>query len=245
MEKEERDGVLRLSVVFNNVPLKPGLETSWGFSCLVQGAEKTVLFDTGGDGGILLSNMKKLGLDAVTVEIIVLSHHHWDHTGGIGVFPERDPPPTVYMPVSFPESLRQEVRSSGGIPEAVSGPLQLAEKMYSTGEMGSAIREQALVIDTPRGLVVMTGCAHPGIAEMAEHAVEHHGRGIHLLMGGYHLRSKSETEIRRIIERLKALGVKRVAPSHCTGDTAIRMFREAWAVEFVEGGLGAVIKVTE
>ena len=56
MEKFD-EGRLRLYVVFNNVSYKAGLETGWGFSCLIEGLDETVLFDTGGNGDILLSNM--------------------------------------------------------------------------------------------------------------------------------------------------------------------------------------------
>jgi len=48
---------LRLTVIFNNVPFDTDLRTSWGFSCLIQGTEQTILFDTGGDGNILLGGV--------------------------------------------------------------------------------------------------------------------------------------------------------------------------------------------
>ena len=80
---------------------------------------------------------------------------------------------------------------------------------------------------------------------MAEKAKAYLDNDIYLLMGGFHLASKSDAQVRKIINRLKALGVKKVAPSHCTGDNAIRMFREAWADDFIEGGLGAVIEVPQ
>ena len=80
---------------------------------------------------------------------------------------------------------------------------------------------------------------NPGVAAMAERAKTYLGKNVYLVMGGFHLRSKSDADIRAIIRRLKALGVKKVAPSHCTGDKAIRMFRHEWADGFIEGGLGA------
>ena len=234
---------LRLHVVFNNVPHKTGLETDWGFSCLVEGLDKIVLFDTGGNGDILLSNMQHLGLDVNMVDAVVLSHIHGDHTGGLHVFLENNPNVTVYMPESFPASFQQEVIRLGITTETVSGPRRLMDKVYSTGEMGWAIKEQALIVDTPLGLIVITGCAHPNVADMAEKAKTYLGKNIYLVMGGFHLSGSSHAEIRTIIGRLKALGVKKIAPSHCTGENAIRMFRDAWAEDFIEGGLGAVIEV--
>ena len=244
MEKAEQDR-LRLYVVFNNVPYKAGLKTSWGFSCLIEGLDKTVLFDTGGNGDILFSNMQRLGLDVEAVGAVVLSHIHGDHTGGLGAFLARNPDVTVYMPESFPASFQQELIHLGAAIETVSGPRQLLDSVHSTGEMGSTIKEQALIVDTPRGLIVVTGCAHPNVAEMAEQAKTYLGKSIYLLMGGFHLGSRSDAEIRAIIKRLKALGVKKVAPSHCTGDKAIALFREAWGDDFVEGSLGAIIELPQ
>jgi 7,8-dihydropterin-6-yl-methyl-4-(beta-D-ribofuranosyl)aminobenzene 5'-phosphate synthase len=241
-EKAEQDR-LRLYIVFNNVPYKAGLETSWGFSCLIEGLDKTILFDTGGNGDILLLNMQRLGLDPQAVDAVVLSHVHSDHTGGLNAFLARNHDVTVYMPESFPASFQQEVEHFGAMIETVSGPRPLMDSIYSTGEMGQAIKEQALIVETREGLIVMTGCAHPNVAEMAEQAKTYRGKNIYLLMGGFHLGSKSDAEIRAIIKQLKALGVKKVAPSHCTGDNAIRMFRDEWTDDFIEGGLGAVIKV--
>ena len=244
-ETENKQQVrLRLHVVFNNVPYRAGLVTSWGFACLIEGLGKTVLFDTGGDGNILLSNMQQLGLDADAVEVVVLSHIHSDHTGGLDTFLTRNPDVTVYIPESFPASFRHDVEHLGAAIEMVSGPRRLLDGVYSTGEMNHGIKEQALIVDTPLGLIVMMGCAHPNVADMAEQAQAYLDKNTYLLMGGFHLGGSSDAEIRAIIKRLKALGVEKVAPSHCTGDNAIHMFREEWQEDFIEGGLGAVIEVS-
>ena len=80
---------LKITVVYNNYPYKEDLETGWGFSCLVEGADKTILFDTGGDGAVLLGNMDKLRIDPAVVDVVVLSHIHGDHTGGLEDFLEK------------------------------------------------------------------------------------------------------------------------------------------------------------
>jgi len=234
---------LRLYVVFNNVPYQQGLETSWGFACLIEGLDKTILFDTGGNGKILIANMQRLGLDVNKIDAIVLSHIHGDHTGGLEAVLIHNPAVTVFLPASFPASFRQEVKRYGVQIETVSGPRQLLAGVYSTGEMDGSLTEQALVVDTRQGLIVITGCAHPNVADMAEQAQTYLDKNIYLLMGGFHLGSKSNKEILSIISRLKALGVRKVAPSHCTGDKAIQLFRKIWADDFIEGGLGAIIEV--
>ena len=54
------DGPAQMTVVFNNVPFDQSLTTCWGLSCFIRYKDKGILFDTGGDGEVLLSNMGKL-----------------------------------------------------------------------------------------------------------------------------------------------------------------------------------------
>ena len=240
-EKNGQDQ-LRLHVVFNNVPYKAGLETSWGFACLIEGLDKTILFDTGGDGEILLSNMRRLGLDAKAIDAVVLSHIHADHTGGLDALLTHNPDVTVFLPASFPASFRQAIERRGAAIETVSGPRQLLPRVHSTGEMHGTLTEQALIVDSREGLIVITGCAHPNVADMAEQAHRYLDKNIYLLMGGFHMSGKSKSEIQEIINRLRALGVRKIAPSHCTGDKASNQFRDEWKDDFIDGGLGAIIE---
>jgi 7,8-dihydropterin-6-yl-methyl-4-(beta-D-ribofuranosyl)aminobenzene 5'-phosphate synthase len=109
--------------------------------------------------------------------------------------------------------------------------------------MGTDIPEQALVLEAAPGNVVITGCAHPGIVEIVRRARELHGPEVHMVLGGFHLGWTSESEIRTIIAELRDLGVDKVGPSHCTGDLAIRLFREEYGDDFVELGTGRVVVV--
>jgi 7,8-dihydropterin-6-yl-methyl-4-(beta-D-ribofuranosyl)aminobenzene 5'-phosphate synthase len=165
--------------------------------------------------------------------------------GGLGAFLSQNSDVTVIVPESFPVSFQKEVQQLGAKIETVSGPRQLMNDVYSTGEMGLAIKEQSLILDSPKGLILITGCAHPNVAEIAEQAITYRGKIIYLLTGGFHLGGRSDSEVMMIIRRLKKMGVKKVAPSHCTGDNAIRLFREQWGDDFINGGLGAVIKVPQ
>jgi 7,8-dihydropterin-6-yl-methyl-4-(beta-D-ribofuranosyl)aminobenzene 5'-phosphate synthase len=74
-------GELRITVIYDNNPYKEGLITSWGFACVIYGAEKTILFDTGGNSAVLLDNMQQLGMDPKEIDVVVLSHIHGDHIG--------------------------------------------------------------------------------------------------------------------------------------------------------------------
>jgi 7,8-dihydropterin-6-yl-methyl-4-(beta-D-ribofuranosyl)aminobenzene 5'-phosphate synthase len=235
----------RVTVVYNNVPHAPGLATAWGFAAVIAMGNDRVLFDTGGDGAMLLDNLRKLRIDLDSVDAVVLSHIHGDHVGGLNGVLERRPDVVVYLPQSFPAGFRRSVEQRGAQVESVSGPKHLFGAFHSTGELDSGTREQALIIDTEAGLVIITGCAHPGIVEVARSARAYLGKDIYLLMGGFHLSGLDQGAIRGIIAELRRLGVRKVAPSHCTGHEATELFRASWGSDFLEGGCGAVIELPQ
>jgi 7,8-dihydropterin-6-yl-methyl-4-(beta-D-ribofuranosyl)aminobenzene 5'-phosphate synthase len=233
---------MTITVVFDNNRYDSRLDTSWGFSCVVELDETSILFDTGGDGGILLCNMSVLGLDPLEIDTVVISHIHGDHTGGLGSVLATGVQPIVHLPRSFPASFKDQVSSRTEVQE-VSGPAAIIDGVYTTGELGSGILEQSLVLDTSRGLVIITGCAHPGIVNIARRAKELYDDEIYLVLGGFHLGGKSRGELLNIIAELRQLGVEKVAPCHCTGEQAISMFAEEWGPDFIANGVGRVIEI--
>jgi len=119
---------------------------------------------------------------------MVLSHIHGDHTGGLQRFLEKKSRVAVYLPDSFSGSFKQVVASLGARVEAVFGPRELFSGVYTTGEFGNGIREQALAFRTATGFVVITGCAHPGIVKMVRKVKEiSGGETVYLVIGGFHL----------------------------------------------------------
>ncbi len=233
----------RLSVVFDNVSHDQRLKTGWGFACFIEGFGPTILFDTGGEGRILLSNMAKLNLSPRDVEVVFLSHAHGDHVGGLEHVLAQNPKVKVYAPASFPSSFHAAVRAWGAETMAVRAPMPLFRGVHSTGEMGSGIKEQGLVLETPQGLVLVTGCAHPGIVSMIRHTRARFEKPIYLVMGGFHLSGKSSAELLEIARELRELKVKKMAPSHCTGQAAMKLFRELWGEDYIKSGVGAMVEL--
>lgn len=231
---------MTITVVYDNKAYDSRLQTAWGFACLIERGETMILFDTGGDGKILLSNMAALGFDPDDIDIVILSHIHGDHTAGLSSLLATGVRPTVYVPRSFPAGFKNQVRANTNLVE-VDQAIEISDNVYTTGEMGAGVIEQALVLRTPQGLIVITGCAHPGVVEMVGRAKEIGGDEIYLLLGGFHLGGTGDAKIRQIIADLRRLGVQKVAPSHCTGDQAINAFRQTYGQDFIESGAGKVL----
>lgn len=234
--------MITITIVFDNYPFKKGLKTAWGFSAFVTYKDQNVLFDTGASGSMLLENMSKMNINPVEVQNVVLSHSHNDHIAGMQSLLLTGADPKIYLPPSFYSSLKNQYSKQAEVIEVVPGQL-IAERIYTLGEIPGSPPEQALVIDTPQGLVVITGCAHPGVEKMVLAAKRQFHEQIYLVMGGFHLGGASSTEVKQIIKEFKRIGVVHVAPCHCTGDQAINQFKEAFGDDFISVGVGAVIEI--
>ncbi len=238
-----------LIVVYDNSPFDSRLRTDKGFSCLIRLAQNTILFDVGGDTSTLLHNMRQLDIDPREVDTVVLSHRHNDHVGGLSEFLEQNSAVTVYLPQSFSRSFKDKVKSLGAKIEEVYEARELFAGVYTTGELGTWIKEQSLIITTPEGLVVITGCAHPGVVNIVRRAKDIvPDAGVYLVTGGFHLSGpgffgrilmgKSSAEIESIMKEFIQLSVEKVALSHCSGDKARRLFSEGYGEGYIESGVG-------
>jgi 7,8-dihydropterin-6-yl-methyl-4-(beta-D-ribofuranosyl)aminobenzene 5'-phosphate synthase len=235
---------ITITTVFDNVPFETGLRTLWGFACYIETPNRTILFDTGSNGRVLLENMQRLGKPVEAVDTLFLSHHHWDHIGGLDSVIELNSRLEVVAPASLSKLLIRDLEAMvAGVEVAGEQGAPFAEGCYTTGMMGGDVREHSLVIDGGDGLTVITGCAHSGIVEIARRAQAMLGKEIDLLMGGFHLMRDDDAAIDRVIGALGQMPIRRICPTHCTGDRARERFRDAFGERCLDGGLGSVITV--
>ena len=191
---------MKLTVIYDN-ETKKGLNSGWGFSCLIETVAHNILFDTGWDGHVLLANMEKLGISPEDIDTLVLSHQHWDHIGGVPTFLNMQPDVDVFIPASFSPNLKKEIstrRKEAGTSTSLSNmdssvgprlhdikiPQEICKGVYTTGELGKEIKEQSLILRSGKGLYVITGCAHPGLPAILD-AASSFGNVIGIL-GGLH-----------------------------------------------------------
>lgn len=249
--------VLKITVLSENtVGVSLGLTGEWGLAQLVETAGMKILFDTGGQG-CLLANAVTLGVDLKSIDALVMSHGHYDHTGGmraflrlrgrLPVFAHPDFFNSHYSNIDKPHYIgvpfcKEELESSGAEFIFTREPREIAPGAWISGEvprktdfekgdsrlfcLENGINkvpdplhdDMSLYCVTPKGLVIILGCAHAGLANIVEHARKVTGvNQVYGIIGGTHLWPMTVAQQEATITFLQGLNLQLLAPNHCTG----------------------------
>lgn len=214
---------MKITLIYDNEVHTHGLRSDWGFSCLIdRESSPRILFDTGANGSILLHNMERLNIDPLLIDMVVISHAHWDHTGGLSRFLDKNKEVKIYIPgsCSEPRDAKEVIR--------VKQPLEICPGVFSTGELMGI--EQSLCVETEKGLVVIAGCSHPGVENILNSASQFGSP--YALIGGLHGFSQ--------FDAIKDLDL--ICPCHCTQYKS--EIRSLFPQKYVDGGAGKIIYIT-
>lgn len=252
-----------ISILTDN---NPGVKTSaeHGLSYLVEHDGKRLLFDTG-QSDMFLKNARIMGLDLLKVDIIVLSHGHFDHGNGLENLSGRT---LLCHPACFVKRYRKAGHSYIGLKNSKdeltkkftlitsSAPYQITEKIIFLGEIPRVtdfesketpfvledeipdfvVDDSAIAVLLDEGLFVITGCGHAGVVNTLEHAKNVTGESrIYGIMGGFHLK-KDDRQTNETISYLKNNGVKHIHPSHCTALPALSAFYQVFKIKLIKTG---------
>jgi 7,8-dihydropterin-6-yl-methyl-4-(beta-D-ribofuranosyl)aminobenzene 5'-phosphate synthase len=214
-----------LRIVYDN-EAQAGFKSDWGFSCLIETEDRNLLFDTGSSRDILAFNLQQLHVEINVIDTIVLSHEHGDHIGGLDAV--LHPGVTVFVPSSFSRRFKRAVAQVADVVD-VTLPREIVPGVYTTGELGAWQKEQSLVLDTPKGMVVVTGCAHPGLEAILAAAATF--GELYGVIGGFHGFSR--------LELLRELDL--IVPCHCTAHK--REILELYPEKTMRCGAGLVMEL--
>lgn len=232
---------VKITILYDNRCDNAHLQEGWGFSALVETEKEKILFDTGGDYPAFTTNAEKLKLPFETITHLVFSHRHWDHISGFqDIVTKVKMGTALYVPRTFPWLLRR--KASHLKTRVVHTFEEIAPNCFSLVLKGGFfLYEQALILKTPEGLGVLTGCAHPGIVNIIKEAQKKIPGPIAFVMGGFHLLFHPGAYCADVVKQFQALGVKKVAPCHCSGDHLIRQFQETYGANYRKVGTGTVL----
>ena len=208
-----------------------------------------MLFDTFGDPGVLLNNMRKFSVDLAKIRHIVLSHDDWDHISGLWYLLPNRKDITVYICPGFQQEIKDRIASFGVRVVEVEPFTVIKEDMFSSGQIEAScadrvIFEQVLVIKFLKSLAIITGCAHPGIINIIDLVKGHFLKEqVYSILGGLHLKDNSHEANLDIIEKLRETGIRKIVPMHCTGKYATKMIRERFGYGFVGAREGDTIEL--
>jgi 7,8-dihydropterin-6-yl-methyl-4-(beta-D-ribofuranosyl)aminobenzene 5'-phosphate synthase len=254
------------TLIENGKGEQAGLDCEHGLSFLIQAGEQKVLFDTG-QSGKFLGNAKKLGIDLSTVEDVVLSHGHYDHTGGLTAFLDQvKTKAKVHVGKGFfvPKYVRKEksvvYRGNSFTREQLeAGGWELVEHEKDLTEIVPGIHlvrnfsgisaqewknprfivpegdnytvddfsdEVVLVVSSSRGLILVTGCSHPGILNILSAVKQRFPDPVYAVLGGTHLVEASDLQLAHAVAAFKKYPDLLLGTCHCTGDVAMERLKE-------------------
>jgi len=276
---------LRITTLSENTAGLGGFLGEWGLSILVETDDFSLLFDTGQSISAGY-NADILGVDLGRTSKIILSHGHFDHTGGLrqvlrkmrkeieiiahpdiwaAKYIQRKGQTERYIGIPYQQ---QELESLGANFNLSTKPTKISNNITTTGEIpmvtsfekiepyllvkeatgfqpDQLLDDQALIINTEMGLVVIPGCAHRGIINTLYRAQQLTGaKRIHTILGGCHLMDASEERIRLTIATLRELGVQKLGVSHCTGLPAACLMAQEFGDQFFFNHAGTVITLS-
>jgi len=210
---------MKITIIYDNTSFKKDLQSDWGFSALIEVKDAPkILFDTGANGRILLSNMEKSEINPLSIEEVFISHLHWDHIGGLSEFLKVNPDiKKIYVPSSM--GLENEV--------VLKEPAKIHQNIFSTGELEGI--EQSMGVITKKGIVLIVGCSHPYMGTILDTAKKF-GK-IYAIIGGMH--GFSEFGLFKDLEL--------ICPTHCTQHKT--ELKELYPEKYIEGGVGRIIEI--
>jgi len=252
-----RAGSKKITVLVENTAQGVDVLAEHGLSYWIEWGAQRVLFDSG-QGIVLNGNAYKLGVPVHEPDAIVLSHGHFDHTGGLAqILRDGCPAPIYIHPAAFDAKYarnRDGTSRQIGMPPAVqeafrrhaqnivptvsatavlpgltaTGPVPRTTDFEDTGgaffldaaccRPDPLVDDQSLFFETPKGVVILLGCAHSGVVNTLRHVDRLSGhKPIRAVIGGMHLVHASQARIARTIEEFRQYDLQLLAPAHCTG----------------------------
>jgi len=252
---------MKITVLVDNKEGK--CKAEHGFSLYIE-SDKKILLDTGASV-LFLKNAKELNINLDDIDMVVLSHGHWDHGNGLKFIKDKI---LVCHPDCFIERYRHKDDMMNGLPLSLEQakkqfdlitskePYELSDRIIFLGEIPRKNDfeaktthfylpnkdpdfipdDSALAIKSDKGLIVITGCSHSGICNIIEYAKEVTKiNKVYAVIGGFHLRKLGEIT-KKTIDYLKKQNIEKIIPCHCVKDEVKEKMKQELNIETIKAG---------
>lgn len=222
----------------------------WGLSLLIEYKCKRILFDTGMTD-IFIRNAKALKIDIKTIDALVFSHNHKDHTGGLKNLHVNNKIPLIMHPRVLDIISKDidktflgkfDVKPIKEVTEIFPDIFFLGEiprlTDFESGKVGNdaMLDDTAIAVKTELGVVVITGCSHSGIVNICEYAKKVTNQPLYAVVGGFHLLDVNSNQLEKTIEYFKSENPKYLYPTHCVDNVALASFYNVFKNQKVATG---------
>ena len=255
------------TLIENEAGYNKELKNEFGLSLFIEDEDISLIFDTGKSGDFIF-NAQKLQIPLNNIKHVVLSHSHFDHTGGIRKLVDTfNNKFTLHISKTFFE---EKHRITGVIHEFLGNnfnekyildkgininyidtdEFKLSKnitlftnfkslnnfetptryyfrKIYDDYILDSMEDELVLGIDTSKGLLIVCGCSHIGIANIVENIKCRTQKKIYGIIGGLHLSKASDERIEKVLKYFDECNIEFFGVSHCTGEKVTKILRES------------------
>ena len=218
-----------------------------------------MLVDTTTDVSILKNNTRVLGIDPASIDVMLLTHVHFDHVHAYKFPLTQSPEMRVYGPMTKRWLLDNDPWMNPPISEemlagymcvedwAEVGPgvwMITTESFVSDHLPFSPVKETTLVIESNEGLILVTGDCHPSPARIIDKAKAVTGvDSVYLLAGGTSLVWLSDAAMSVLVDQIHERRVKKLAPVHTSGDAAKEYMAGLWGDDLISAATGTVIDI--
>ena len=217
------------------------LKPDFGYAVYIQVDGKRILLDTGTDPDIMEHNLNIAGVDVRSLDMVVVSHNHHDHAGGLTRVRKLGPDLPVYVPPGQTFSVKDV--------EVIEDNLQVTSNIFvirghSDKPTAGISDDLSVVLRTVSGVYVLSTCSHSGVDQIVDRASKITGEDVYYFSGGARLLSRPDDDTRLVAEALAQRGVQIVSPSHCSLSHRVESKLKETLGERVRGSqLGSKIKV--
>lgn len=213
-----------------------------GYAVYVHYDGVRLLLDTGADAAILRNNLQAAGVEPAALDLVAISHGHYDHAGGLSYIREAAPGVPVHAPPGQ--------RLDGGALRYIEDHLRITSRLYlirtHTDRPTSGIADElSLLIITARGPYLITACSHTGVPEILARAEHIAGQSVFFYTGGARLNFRPARDTQETARILKDRGVAHVSPGHCSaGHEVAALFSQTYDTGYVASRLGEKVALT-